>query len=347
MIIPEISSPSLSLKFRKADEAPSNPGIVPKTTVGRERGRIISERREFEKEEFVWDNKIKDQIREAKMNNNSSSQSKRLFSVNIQRLFFFPALGLFLFACATVPITERRSLQILPDSELSTMSLQQYSEVLKKSKLSGDPQKVQMVRRVGGRIAQATEEFFKESGMGDEIKSYQWEFNLIEDDKVVNAWCMPGGKVAVYTGLLPITHDETGLAVVLGHEIAHAIAKHGNERMSQGLLVQLGGIGLAAALGSNPSAASDIFMAAYGAGAQLGVLLPYSRVHESGADRIGLVLMAKAGYDPRQAIPFWERMGAKGGARPPELLSTHPAPESRIAQIKELIPEAMRYYRGR
>ena len=281
------------------------------------------------------------------MNRKPRSQSKRIFASAIQRLFLFPALCLFLSGCATVPITERRSLQILPDSELSTLSLQQYSEVLKKSKLSGDPQKVQMVRRVGGRIAQATEEFFKESGMGDEIKSYQWEFNLIEDDKVVNAWCMPGGKVAVYTGLLPVTQDETGLSVVMGHEIAHAIAKHGNERMSQGLLVQLGGVGLAVALGSNPSAATNIFMAAYGAGAQLGVLLPYSRVHESEADRIGLVLMAKAGYDPRQAIPFWERMGAKGGARPPELLSTHPAPESRVAHIKELIPEAMRYYKAR
>jgi predicted Zn-dependent protease len=253
----------------------------------------------------------------------------------------------FLFSCATVPITERRSLQILPDSEMTTMSLQQYSEVLKKSTLSHDTEKVQMVRRVGGRIAQATEEFFRESGMAEEIKNYKWEFNLIEDDKVVNAWCMPGGKVAVYTGLLPVAGDETGLAVVLGHEIAHAIAKHGNERMSQGLLVQLGGIGLAAALGSQPGVATNVFLSAYGAGAQLGFLLPYSRVHESEADRIGLVLMAKAGYDPRQAIPFWERMNAKGGSRPPEFLSTHPAPESRIASIRQEIPEAMKYYRPR
>jgi predicted Zn-dependent protease len=260
-------------------------------------------------------------------------------------LILFFAVFLFISACATVPITERRSLQILPDSELATLSLQQYSEVLKKSKISNDPQKVQMVRRVGGSIARATEEFLKESGMEEEIKNYKWEFNLIEDDKVVNAWCMPGGKVAVYTGLLPVAQDETGLAVVLGHEIAHAIAKHGNERMSQGLLVQLGGIGLAAALGSQPGATTDLFMSAYGAGAQLGFLLPYSRVHESEADRIGLILMAKAGYDPKQAIPFWERMNAKGGARPPELLSTHPAPETRIGNLKALIPEAMRYYR--
>jgi predicted Zn-dependent protease len=248
-------------------------------------------------------------------------------------------------ACATVPITERRSLQILPDSEMATLSLQQYSEVLKKSKLSSDTQKLQMVRRVGGRIARATEEFFRESGMEEEIKNYTWEFNLIEDDKTVNAWCMPGGKVAVYTGLLPVAADEAGLAVVLGHEIAHAIAKHGNERMSQGLLVQLGGMGLAAALGSQPAAATNLFLTAYGAGAQVGFLLPYSRVHESEADRIGLILMAKAGYDPRQAIPFWERMNAKAGSRPPEFLSTHPAPETRIENLKTLIPEAMRSYR--
>lgn len=258
-----------------------------------------------------------------------------------------PAFLLFLASCATVPITDRRSLQLLPDSELMAMSLQQYSEVLKQSKLSTDPQKVQMVRRVGERIAGAAEDFFREAGMEAEIKNYKWEFNLIEDDKMVNAWCMPGGKVAVYTGLLPAAKSETGLAVVMGHEIAHAIAKHGNERMSQGLLLQLGGIGLAAAMGSNPSATGNLFMAAYGAGAQLGVLLPYSRMHEAEADRIGLVLMAKAGYDPREAIPFWERMNRAGGARPPEFLSTHPAPETRIAKIGELIPEAMRHYRPR
>jgi len=265
------------------------------------------------------------------------------------KIHFLLFLGtlILLSACAPVPITERRSLQILPDSALAALSLQQYSEVLKKSKLSNDSLKVQMVRRVGGRIAQATEEFFRESGMEEEIQNYKWEFNLVEDDKVVNAWCMPGGKVAVYTGLLPVAGDETGLAVVLGHEIAHAIAKHGNERMSQGLLAQLGGIGLAAALGSQPATTTNLFMTAYGAGAQLGVLLPYSRVHESEADRIGLVLMAKAGYDPRQAIPFWERMNAKGGSRPPEFLSTHPAPETRIENLKTLMPEAMRYYRPR
>jgi predicted Zn-dependent protease len=254
-------------------------------------------------------------------------------------------ISLLLFACATVPITERKTVHLLPDTELISLSLQQYNEILKKSKLSNDPAKVHMVKKLGERIAKATEEFMKESGMESEIKNYKWEFNLIEDDKVVNAWCMPGGKVAVYTGILPITKDENGLAVVMGHEIAHALAKHGNERMSQALLAQLGAVGLSVALSQKPAQTQQIFMAAYGVGAQVGFMLPYSRLHESEADRIGLILMAKAGYDPREAVPFWKRMNEKGGSRPPEFLSTHPAPETRIQRIQSLIPEAMKYYK--
>ena len=252
---------------------------------------------------------------------------------------------LIVLGCATVPLTERKTLRLVSDSELATLSIQQYSEVLKKSKLSNDPGKVHLVKRVGERIARASEAFMKDSGMEADIKNYKWEFNLIEDDQVANAWCMPGGKVAAYTGILPITHDESGLAVVLGHEIAHAIANHGNERMSEALLVQLGGASLSLALSKEPALTNQVFMAAYGLGANVGILLPYSRVHESEADRIGLVLMAKAGYDPRVAVPFWQRMNEKGGARPPEFLSTHPAPETRIKQIQALIPEAMKYYR--
>ncbi len=264
---------------------------------------------------------------------------------------FFLRLGvmglvLLLFACATVPVTGRSSMSIIPDAEVLSMSLESYKEVLKKSKPSKDMAKVQAVKRVGARIAQATEEFFRENGMESEIRNYQWEFNLLEDDKMVNAWCMPGGKVAVYTGILPLTQDDTGLAVVVGHEIAHAISKHGNERMSQGLLVQVGAGVLSEALSRNPSATNQIFMTAYGLGANVGILLPYSRLHESEADRIGLVLMAKAGYDPREAIPFWQRMSKKSGERSPEFLSTHPAPETRIRQIESDIPEAMRYFKG-
>lgn len=249
-------------------------------------------------------------------------------------------------ACATVPLSERKALHLVSNSELAAMAFQQYQEVLRKTKLSTDPAKVQMVRSVGTRISRATEEILRERGLESEIKHYQWEFNLIEDDKTVNAWCMPGGKVAVYTGLLPLAENETGLAVVMGHEIAHAVANHGNERVSQGLLQQMGGMALSVALSTNPSATSQIFMAAYGVGTTVGIMLPYSRTHESEADRIGLILMAKAGYDPREAIPFWQRMNQSGGSRPPELLSTHPAPETRIKQIEALIPEALKYYKG-
>jgi predicted Zn-dependent protease len=270
-------------------------------------------------------------------------------SPNIRYLLKATLIALLLLpvGCATVPVTGRKSLNILPDSELLSMSLQQYNDVLKKSKLSNDPAKIQMVKRVGEKIASATEQFFTEKGMESEIRNYKWEFSLIEDDKVVNAWCMPGGKVAVYTGILPITQTDTGLAVVMGHEIAHAIAKHGNERMSQGMLAQLGAVGLSAALSTNPGATSEIFMAAYGLGANVGILLPYGRLQESEADQIGLIIMAKAGYDPREAVPFWKRMNEKGGSRPPEFLSTHPTPETRIKDIEAEIPEAMKYYKGK
>ena len=264
-----------------------------------------------------------------------------------RQLGFLLILSLFLFSCASVPVTERRGLHLVPDSELTSMSYQEYNNVLKKSKLSTDMAKVSMVRRVGQRIATASEQLLVEKGHGDDIRNYKWEFNLIEDDKTVNAWCMPGGKVAVYTGLLFISQDENGLAVVMGHEVAHAIAKHGNERMSQSLLAQFGAIGLSVALAGNPGVTSDIFMQAYGVGAQVGFLLPYSRIQESEADHIGLILMAKAGYDPRGAIALWQRMNATGGSRPPEFLSTHPAPESRIRNIESLIPEAMQVYKAR
>ncbi len=252
-----------------------------------------------------------------------------------------------LVACATVPYTGRTSLNLLPDEMLLSMSLQQYSQVLKKSKLSQDKAKVAMIRRVGRRIARAAEDFLRETGRGGDIKNYRWEFNLIDDDKVVNAWAMPGGKVAFYTGILPLTKDDNGVAVVMGHEVAHALAKHGNERMSHQLLVAMGGLALAVALHDKPRETRNIFLAVYGVGAAVGFTLPYSRLHESEADRIGLMLMARAGYDPRVAPAFWERMAKKGGPRPPEFLSTHPAPESRINTIRSLIPEAMRYYRPR
>jgi predicted Zn-dependent protease len=254
---------------------------------------------------------------------------------------------LFLISCATVPITERRAIHLVSDQEMTTLSFQEYAKVLQESKLSHNAGEVQMVRNVGARIARATEDLLKEKGMEEDLRNYKWEFNLIDDPQTVNAWCMPGGKVAVYTGILPVTRDETGLAVVMGHEIAHAVAKHGNERMSQGLLAELGGVALSVALSTQAAATTDLFLSAYGLGTQVGVLLPYSRVQESEADKIGLALMARAGYDPRQAVPFWKRMNEKSGSRPPEFLSTHPAPETRIREIEAFLPEAMKYYRGK
>lgn len=263
----------------------------------------------------------------------------RIFALSVVMTIAF-----FLFSCAEVPVTQRKGLHLVPKSELISLSFQQYEEVLKKSKLSTDQKKVQMVRRVGERIAKASEAFLQDAGRDQQVKEYKWEFNLIEDDKTINAWAMPGGKVAVYTGILPITQDETGLAVVLGHEVAHAIADHGNERMSHALLANMGGMALSVALSQKPQKTRELFMTIFGVGANVGLLLPYSRLHESEADQIGLMLMARSGYDPRQAVPFWERMNQTEEKRPPEFLSTHPAPASRIANIKAYIPEAMSYY---
>jgi len=239
--------------------------------------------------------------------------------------------------CAEVPITHRRGLHLVPETELLTMSLQQYDDVLKKSKLSTDTRQVEMMRRTGNRIAKAAEAFLSETGRPDKIKDYKWEFNLIQDDKTVNAWVMPGGKAAVYTGILPYTQNETGLAVVLGHEVAHALADHGNERMSEALLANMGGMALSVALNTQPQQTQQLFMTVYGVGADLGYLLPFSRLHESKADRIGLTLMARAGYDPREAIPFWQRMGQQEGkANPPEFLSTHPAKDFEFVMLSDL-----------
>jgi predicted Zn-dependent protease len=248
-------------------------------------------------------------------------------------------------SCSTVPITGRKQLNLIPASQMLSMSYSQYDEFLKSNKLSTDKEKTDMVKRVGARVQGAVERYFAQKGLANELKDYRWEFNLVES-KDVNAWCMPGGKVVVYTGILPITQDESGLAVVMGHEIAHAVAEHGNERMSQGLVAQLGGTALSVALQNEPEKTRQLWMSAYGLGAQVGVLLPFSRTQESEADHLGLIFMAMAGYDPTTAVGFWQRMAAnKGGGAPPEFLSTHPSDETRIADIRKLLPEAMTYYK--
>jgi predicted Zn-dependent protease len=226
-----------------------------------------------------------------------------------------------------------------------SMSLQQYDTFLKENKVSTNKEQTDMVKRVGARIQGAVERYFTTKGMGSRLASYKWEFNLVEG-KEVNAWCMPGGKVVVYTGILPVAQGETGLAVVMGHEISHAIAEHGNERMSQGLLAQFGGAALSEALSTQPAATQQLWMSVYGVGAQYGAILPYSRMQESEADRLGLIFMAMAGYDPHEATSFWQRMASqKGGQAPPEFLSTHPSDAARIEKIRQMIPEAMSYYK--
>jgi predicted Zn-dependent protease len=225
-----------------------------------------------------------------------------------------------------------------------SMSFQEYGDFLKANKLSTNKPATAMVQRVGSNIAKGVEQYFAQKGLSGELKGYAWEFNLVESNDV-NAWCMPGGKVVVYTGILPITKDETGLAVVLGHEISHAVAEHGNERMSQGLVTQLGGMALATALENKPEETQALWMTAFGVGTQVGALLPFSRTHESEADRLGLIFMAMAGYNPNAAVNFWERMAAQGGQAPPEFLSTHPSDQTRINDIKKELPEAMQYYK--
>ncbi|KAA9332722.1 M48 family metallopeptidase [Adhaeribacter soli] len=263
----------------------------------------------------------------------------------LKRIFL--ACGLFVaVSCSTVPVTGRKQLDIVPDSQMLSMSFSEYDNFMKTHRLSTDAANTAMVKRVGQRIQQAVETYMAQNNLSSQLSGFQWEFNLVED-KTPNAWCMPGGKVVIYTGILPLTQNETGLAVVMGHEIAHAIAKHGNERMSQGLVQQLGGVALDVALANRPAETRNIFLTSYGVGSQLG-LLKYGRTQESEADRLGLIFMAMAGYDPQQAIPFWERMAAKsGGQAPPEFLSTHPSDETRIRDLRRLMPEAMKYYKPR
>ena len=246
-------------------------------------------------------------------------------------------------SCTTVPITGRKQFIILPDYAMLSMSLQQYNEFLKNNKISSNQEQTQMVKKVGRKIQMAVEQYFTDKNMSYALKDYKWEFNLIESEEK-NAWAMPGGKVVVYEGILPITKDEAGLAVVMGHEIAHAIAKHGNERMSQGLIAQMGGMALSKALAEKPEKTRQLWMTVFGVGAQYGVMLPFSRLQESEADHLGLVFMAIAGYDPNEAVEVWKRMAEmKEGQAPPEFLSTHPSDETRIRKIKETIPKVKQY----
>lgn len=256
-------------------------------------------------------------------------------------LLFAGILGMV--SCKRNPITGRSQLSLVSESQVQSMALTQYKSFLTENKVVPvSNNNSEMVKRVGTRIAAAINKYYQTQGLGSTLEGYNWEFNLVES-KEVNAWCMPGGKVVVYTGLLPITQNETALAIVLGHEITHAVAGHGRERMSQQLLAQ--GIQVAGnvALGTN-SQAVGIFNQVYAPASQVGVLLPYARKDEYEADHYGLIFAAMAGYDPREAVPFWQRMASMGGEKPPILLSDHPADADRIKKLQELMPEAMKYY---
>ncbi|HRI79163.1 MAG TPA: M48 family metallopeptidase [Cyclobacteriaceae bacterium] len=247
--------------------------------------------------------------------------------------------------CATVAVTGRSQLSLVSNEELVPMSAQQYKDVIAKGPLSTNASQTAEIRKVGARIQKAVEQYMATAGRSADLSGFSWEFNLIDDPKTANAWCMPGGKVAFYTGILPICKDETGIAIVMGHEVAHAIANHGRERMSQQMLEQAGLSTLGQLMGQNPSLGNQMLMQAIGAGSEIG-MLSFSRKHESEADHIGLIFMAMAGYDPRQAPIFWQRMSTMSGSQqPPEFLSTHPSHETRIKDLEGWIPEAIGYYK--
>jgi predicted Zn-dependent protease len=253
----------------------------------------------------------------------------------------------FIIACSKNPITGRNQASLVSESELQAMAAQQYQQFLSTNKVisSAVNRDAEMVKRVGQRVTKAVTDYVAQLGKPELLEGFSWEYNLVEDP-AANAWCMPGGKIVVYTGLLPITQNEAALAAVMGHEVAHAVLTHGKERVSQGMLQEGLGTALSVALANKPATTQNIFLTAFGLGSQVGVLLPFSRKHELEADRYGMIWMAGAGYNPQEAINLWQRMqSASGGNKPPEFLSTHPSETNRINQLKKYLPEAMKYYK--
>ena len=261
-----------------------------------------------------------------------------------KNIISFSVFIIFVLSCQKNAITGRRSISLIPETEMIAMGLTEYDKFLTQNKpLPASDKRTILVKQVGTKIQQAVEKYYADKGLSSQLDGFKWEFNVV-DENIVNAWCMPGGKVVVYTGLLPVTLDESSLAVVMGHEIAHAIARHGNERMSQGLIVQFGAAVLSTAMQQKPALTQSIFQQAYGVSTNLGIL-KYSRTHETEADKMGLVFAAMGGYNPEVAIGFWERMSqASSGSKSPEILSTHPSDETRIANLKAFMPEAKKYF---
>lgn len=270
----------------------------------------------------------------------------KIFKTMQNKILIAAVFTFVLVSCSKVPITGRKQMNLYPESEMVSLSLTSYRDFLKENPpLPASDPNVVMVKSIGAKISASVTKYMQQNKMSDRVKDFKWEFNVV-NSKEVNAWCMSGGKVVVYTGLLPITKDEASLAFVMGHEIGHAVARHGNERMSQMMMAQMGGVALDFALQNKTAETRNIFQTAYGAGANVGVLLPFSRTHESEADKLGLIFMAMAGYDPHVAVGLWQRMSqASGGGKPPEILSTHPSDATRIKDIQAFMPTAMKYYK--
>ena len=262
----------------------------------------------------------------------------------MRKIYLLVTIALIFASCSSVLLTGRKQLLLVSDAEVLAMSATSYKQFIDSVPASKDTLNARMVRRVGVKIAAAVEQYLKNNGLGADTANYNWEYNLVKDT-VQNAFCMPGGKIVVYEGILPITKDETGLAVVLGHEIAHAVAKHSNERLSQQMVASFGSELTNMLLNNKSATTKQTINILYGIGAQVGVMLPYSRKHELEADRLGLIFMAMAGYNPTEAIGFWERMAANSQGASLEVLSTHPSDANRIAQIKAILPEAMKFYK--
>ena len=266
----------------------------------------------------------------------------------MKQIFILLLSTCLLAGCALNLLTGRNQLSLVSESELQLVASSQYNTFLNENKVlnAANSREAATVDRVGARISNAITKYYDSQGKASLLEGYKWEFNTIES-KEINAWCMPGGKVVIYTGLLPVTQTEPSLAIVMGHEIAHSVAKHGNERMSQGLVQQMGGAALGIALAQKPQQTQDLFMMAFGIGSTVGAILPWSRQQETEADKYGLIFSAMAGYDPREALAFWQRMSAAGGGSQPEFLSTHPSDETRLRKLKQFMPEAMKYYTAR
>ncbi|TDQ06872.1 M48 family metallopeptidase [Pedobacter metabolipauper] len=266
--------------------------------------------------------------------------------MNKLKLMGIAAVVMLAYACSTVPLSGRNRVSFVSETEMQSAAAQSYTALLKdpQTKVLNNADAVR-VKRIGQKIAAAVTSYMNANGYGSQIQGFSWEFNLI-DSKEVNAWCMPGGKVAVYSGILPVTKDDAGLATVMGHEIAHAVAQHSSERASKAAVAEGIGSLIGAATASKSATTQAVINQVYGIGAQAGVLLPNSRTQELEADHLGLIFMSMAGYNPTNAVSFWQRMASasQGSQKPPEFLSTHPADGTRIAQIQKDLPEAQRYY---